>query len=150
MLNARLISLAAVVCALLASTLASSAAARPIDGYPAYPVATPDAGVRPIDGDPTASPDIRTSSLAGRTSTTRQDLRMPDTRDAAAGRGTFNAPLVTVVKVPQRQPAPVADGGIDWADAGIGAGTLLGTMVLVLGGTAVVARRRSLRTATAG
>ena len=53
-----------------------------------------------------------------------QDLRSPDAVDAASGRGTFSAPEVTVVKVPVPS-APVTaptGGGIDWADAGIGAG----------------------------
>jgi hypothetical protein len=44
------------------------------------------------------------------------DLRSPDTRDAAARRGTFSAPHVTVMKV--RQPTPSASG-MDWGEAGI-------------------------------
>src|SRR4051794_20828783 len=67
------------------------------------------------------------------------DLRSPDTRDAAEGRGTFNAPAVTVVRVPQ--PTPAADG-IDWRDAGIGAGALLGMIALGVAGSIVVVRRR--------
>ena len=35
-----------------------------------------------------------------------QDLRSPDARDAAEGRGTFNAPEVTVVKVPRPRAGP--------------------------------------------
>jgi hypothetical protein len=86
----------------------------------------------------------RTSSLAGTTSTPRQDVRSPDTRDYAEGRGTFNAPEVTVVKL--AQPAPAGDGGIDWGDAGIGAGSMLGLALLALGGTfAVVHRRQGAR-----
>ena len=45
-----------------------------------------------------------------------QDLRNPDTRDFADGRGTYNAPEVVVVKAP-----PVAQPtatGIDWAGVG--------------------------------
>jgi hypothetical protein len=67
-----------------------------------------------------------------------QDLRSPDSRDAADGRGTFNAPKVTVVEV----PAPADDGGLDWGDAGIGAGGALIAIALAFGGTAVVVRRR--------
>jgi hypothetical protein len=67
-----------------------------------------------------------------------QDLRSADTRDHAAGRGTFNAPEVVVVKVPQ--PSPAADGGIEWGDAGIGAAVLFG--LLALGGSAAIAHRR--------
>jgi hypothetical protein len=94
------------------------------------------------------SPDVRdaarTGSLAGTTSTPRQELRSPDTRDHAEGRGTFNAPEVTVVKL--AQPAPAGNGGIDWGDVGIGAGGLLGLALLALGGTfAVVHRRQGAR-----
>jgi hypothetical protein len=76
-----------------------------------------------------------------------QDLRSPDARDAAEGRGTFNAPEVTVVRVPADDPAPAADG-IDWADAGIGAAGVLGlTLVAIGGGIAVVKTSRTSRTA---
>jgi hypothetical protein len=67
-----------------------------------------------------------------------QDLRSGDARDAADGRGTFNSPEIVVVKAPPTtRPAP-ADG-IDWADAGIGAGGLLGVGLIAL---AVTHRRR--------
>jgi hypothetical protein len=71
-----------------------------------------------------------------------QDLRSPDARDAAEGRGTFNAPDVIVVDSGKQSPAPVADeGGIDWGDAGIGAGVLGGIALLAGGGVLVVQRR---------
>jgi hypothetical protein len=69
----------------------------------------------------------------------KQDLRSPDARDASEGRGTYTAPDVMVVKVPEPVPA---DGGIDWADAGIGAGGLLALMLLGLGGSLAVVHRR--------
>ena len=76
-----------------------------------------------------------------------QDLRSPDARDAAEGRGTFNAPEVTVVKVPAASPAPAGDG-IDWADVGIGAVGVLGlSLIAVGGGIAVVKTSRTSRTA---
>jgi hypothetical protein len=79
--------------------------------------------------------------------TTYQDLRSPDARDAADGRGTFNAPEVTVVKVPAAQPAPASDG-LDWGDAGIGAAGVLGLVLVALGGSlAVVKTSRTSRTA---
>jgi hypothetical protein len=109
---------------------------------------------------------------AAAASAPQQDLRSPDARDAAAGRGTVNAPdaitsqvftdrqraivegfkrspsyhealreAATVVKPPQ--PAPVlADDGIDWGDAGIGAGTMLGLILLALGSSLAVVHRR--------
>ena len=72
-----------------------------------------------------------------------QDLRSPDARDAGEGRGAFSAPEVMVVKVPQPQPptAPVA-GGIDWVDAGIGAGGLFALIALGLGGAFAVVHRK--------
>jgi hypothetical protein len=69
----------------------------------------------------------------------KQDLRSPDARDASQGRGTYTAPDVVVVKVPDPVPA---DGGINWADAGIGAGGLLGLVLLGLGGSLAVVHRR--------
>ncbi len=96
----------------------------------------------------TPVPDLRalakTSSLAGTTG--GQDMRSPDTRDVAAGRGTYNSPDVVIVKVPQASPAaapgPSSAGGIDWADAGIGAGSLLGLSLIGLGGALVIVHRR--------
>jgi hypothetical protein len=82
------------------------------------------------------SPDSR--DAATRTEP-KQDLRSPDARDASEGRGTYTAPNVMIVKVPE----PVqAEGGIDWADAGIGAGGLLGLALLGLGGSLAVVHRR--------
>ena len=76
-----------------------------------------------------------------------QDFRHPDTIDAANGRGPETVPDVTVVKVPTPAPAPVSsDGGLDWTDAGIGAGGML-AMIAIAGGAAVavVHRRRGFR-----
>jgi hypothetical protein len=72
-----------------------------------------------------------------------QDLRSADSRDAAEGRGTFSAPEVTVVTVPEpsvRGSAPSA--GLDWTAAGIGAGGTLAIVLLVLASTLTVVRRR--------
>jgi hypothetical protein len=69
----------------------------------------------------------------------KQDLRSPDTRDAGEGRGTYTAPNVMIVKV--REPVP-AQAGIDWADVSIGAGGLLGLILLGLGGSLAVVHRR--------
>lgn len=68
-----------------------------------------------------------------------QELRSSDARDAADGRGTFNSPQVVVVKA---QPRSAPANGIDWADAGIGAGGLLGMSVIALGGTLLITHRR--------
>jgi hypothetical protein len=68
------------------------------------------------------------------------DFRTADVREAAEGRGTFNAPGVTVVEVPQ--PAPSPDGGVDWADAAIGAGGATGLLAITLAGALTVRRRQ--------
>jgi hypothetical protein len=97
-------------------------------------------------GQDLRSPDAR-SVLAPQSASIGADLRSPDTRDAGQGRGTFSAPDVMVVKVHEPAPAPVSSAdGIDWSDAGIGAGVLLGLAALAFGGVFAVAHRR--RTAT--
>ena len=72
----------------------------------------------------------------------RQDLRSPDTRDAALGRRHLERP-----RRDGRQAAAAGARrrrGIDWGDAGIGAGTLFGVIVVGLGGAmAIVHRRRA-------
>ena len=68
-----------------------------------------------------------------------QDLRMPDTRDLASGRGTSSAPDVMVVKV--AEPA-TEGGGIDWAGIGIGAGAVACLVLISIGGAALVGQRR--------
>lgn len=89
---------------------------------------------------PTASADPHAADTHARAEAAQtQDLRSPDARDAAEGRGTHTAPNVMIVKVPE----PVrADRGIDWADAGIGAGGLLGLVLLGAGGSLAVVQRR--------
>jgi hypothetical protein len=69
-----------------------------------------------------------------------QDLRSPDARDTASGRGTFTVPRVTVVKV--AQPSQFTSGGFDWGDAGIGAGGVLALVLIAVGGSLVVTHRR--------
>jgi hypothetical protein len=84
------------------------------------------------------SPDGRDAAQAAQA---RQDLRSPDARDAAEGRGTVNGPQVVVVKA-QPQTRPALTNGIDWADAGIGAGGMLGLILLALGSILAVVHRR--------
>ena len=161
-----------VLCALIAGlamvALAAPAGARLIDeaqtvaGAPVNaggtdvaaadqqaPRAVANARGTDVAADQQARVEAATSSLAGTTSSPSQDLRAPDTRDATLDRGTFNAPDVTVVKLAQPAPAHV-NAGVDWRDAGIGAG-MLGMVVLGLAGaTAILHRRRRVpRAATA-
>ena len=68
------------------------------------------------------------------------DLRSPDAQDAAEGRGAWNAPQVTVLKI--SRPRVSSPSGFDWTDAGIGAAGALGLVLLAIGGTLVVAHGR--------
>jgi len=123
----------------LAAFAAPTAAAVPAD---LRSPDTRDAALTAATGGPQdlRSPDTRDAALTAEAAkgAPRQDLRSPDTRDFAAGRGTFSAPEVTVVKV--SEPSPVA-GGLDWADAGIGAGGMLGLVLVGVGGALVISRR---------
>jgi hypothetical protein len=67
------------------------------------------------------------------------DLRSPDARDFAAGRPVSDQPVFVVVPVPH--DTTVADR-LDWTDAGIGAGGALVLVATGLAGVFVVARRR--------
>jgi hypothetical protein len=125
----------------LAALAASTASAKPID------LRSQD-GTSSLAGTTSAAPrqDLRSAdtrdaarSAEARQGQPHQDLRSPDTRDRAAGRGTFSAPEVTVVKV--TEPAPPS-AGIDWGDAGIGAGSMLGLTLLALGSILAVVHRR--------
>ena len=100
--------------------------------------AAPVAGAAPAD---LRSPDARDAARTAEAATggPRQDLRSPDARDLAAGRGTFSAPEVMVVKV--SEPSSPPSGGLDWADAGIGAGGMLGLVLVGAGGALLIARR---------
>lgn len=90
-----------------------------------------------------AQQDLRSPDAvdAAQTALAKQDARSPDARDAAAGRGTFSAPRVTVVKIAEASPASSA-GGLDWGDAGIGAGAVLAIALIAIGGSLAVAHRR--------
>jgi hypothetical protein len=82
------------------------------------------------------SPDTRDAAeRAGHV----QDLRMPDTQDTATGRGLDRAPVVEFVDVPH------ADG-FDLTDAAVGAAAASGIVLIGAGGaaTAVRVRRRPL------
>jgi len=88
------------------------------------------------------SPDARDAATRTSTETntaSEVDARSPDARDVADGRGAWTVPPITVVRV--SQPAP-SSSGLDWADAGIGAGAVIGLMLLALGGALVIVHRR--------
>ena len=101
------------------------------------------------------------AALAAPTALAQQDLRNPDTRDVAKA-AQFDlrnpdtremaeagaaSPEVTVVRVPQ--PVPTADTGLDWRDAGIGAGGMLSLVLLAAAGILAVTHRRGTSSPTA-
>jgi hypothetical protein len=99
--------------------------------FPAYPT-------------PAGKGDTEAATATSRS----KDLRMPDTYDAAHGRGTFNAPDVTIVRVPSPAPASSpSGGGVEWEDVGIGAGGMLA--MIALAGSGMVALHRRQRTPAA-
>ena len=138
MLNHRLTRIAAIAVA-IAATGAPAASAEPMDSrfVPAPSVET---------SQDLRNPDTRDFAEGRGTQSTAstvqaRDLRSPDTRDYAEGRGTYNSPDVVVVKAPVPAPEPTATG-INWEDVGIGAGGLLAASRIALGGTLLVVQRR--------
>jgi len=144
MFNHRLTRTAAVTVA-LAAAAAPAASAEPIDaarGGIHYP---PPAQERPQDlrgADAQGAP----AGSGIEEPTPAQDMRHADTRDYAEGRGTYNSPDVVVVKAPAATE-PVATGGVDWQDIGIGAGGMLSLALIGAGGALVLVRRRSVQLA---
>ena len=114
---------AGAVALAVAAAAAPAAVAKPMDAPADYKLPQGFQTADPSDASPGPS----------------QDFRTPDTRDYADGRGTYNAPEVIVVKQPVVQPA--ADG-MDWADIGLGAGSVMGLSLIALGGGLLIVRRR--------
>jgi len=85
----------------------------------------------------TAQQDLRMPDTREAAARAKQDLRLPDTRDAAGGRGTENAPIVEFVEVPVAEPQ-----GFDWTDAGLGALAGVGVMLAGAGGAVATVRLR--------
>ena len=118
---------AGAVALAIAAAAAPAAVARPADEPPGW---TPPAGFETADTRDAVTP--------------QRELRNPDTVDYANGRGTYNAPEVVVVKDPAPVAQPAADG-MDWADVGLGAGSLLALSLIALGGGLVIVQRRGAR-----
>jgi hypothetical protein len=76
------------------------------------------------------SPDTRDAAMKAEA---QQDLRMPDTRDRAEGRGPETAPIVEFVEVAKPD-------GFDWTAAVLGATAGIG-LILIGVGTALTAAR---------
>lgn len=104
-------------------------------------LAAPAASARPLAERTFGSPDARDRAIAAER---YQDLRSPDTRDYAEGRGTFNAPEVTVVRIPQAAPSTPATG-LDWGDVGIGGAFAVALGLLGASAALLVIRRTAVR-----
>jgi hypothetical protein len=140
MFNHRLTRTAAVALA-IAAAAAPAAAARPVDGPADWKLPQ---GFQTADTRDAVTPrGLYEPMRPEGQPQPPQDLRHPDTVDFANGRGTYNSPEVVVVEA-----APVVEptaDGLDWADAGIGAGSVFAMTLIGLGGALFVVHRRSAR-----
>jgi hypothetical protein len=68
----------------------------------------------------------------------------PDARDRAEGRTTPDV-IVVSAATPAAAPSTATGGGIDWTDAGLGAGCVLGLTLISIGGALVAVRRHGTR-----
>jgi hypothetical protein len=138
MFNRRITRTVAVTLA-LGAVAAPSAVARPIDSVPSQNLRGADA-----QGAPSANDFAGRGTYQPVPAVETQDLRHADTRDYAEGRGTYNSPDVVIVKAPAATE-PVATGGVDWQDVGVGAGGMLSLALIGAGGALVVVRRRTVQ-----
>jgi hypothetical protein len=115
-------------------------------GIAAFAALAPAAVAMPSDGP------VQTSSPAGTTSVTRQDLRSPDARDAATrpqsgtahlpGPPVFPTANVTLPPVHHSRTVQVdASNGFDVTDAALGAGGAFAAIVIVSAGGVALRRR---------
>jgi hypothetical protein len=130
-------TIAPLAALLAAGTLATPAIARPIDS-PADPARSDSTYEPPLGFYTVPGYDERHGTHA--TYELPLGFRTADVTDAADGRGTFTAPEVTVIKVPQ--PARSPELGVDWADAAIGAGGATALLAITLAGEVTVRRRQ--------
>lgn len=99
-------------------------------------LAAPSAFAQPAD---VSGPNAGATQHASGT----DDRRSPDTQDAAQGRRIVASTPVEIVRVKHSSAT-----GFDWGDAAIGAGGTMGAVILCLGGTVALTRRRRVPTAT--
>ena len=134
----------------LTTAIAVAALAAPATALPVEELGNPDSKAAAIEAQreqpvyqDLRNPDSKAAAIeAQREQPVYQDLRNPDSKAAAieAQRGT-----------PAETPAPPtiaqSSPGFDWGDAGIGAGSALGLLLIALSVSFTVAHRRN-RTAT--
>jgi hypothetical protein len=141
MKHSRLTTSAALALAIAAVAAPTASAYTDLRSPDTRDAAQAAGSVQSETGQNLRSPDANDAARAAGSvqSEPVQNLRAPDTNDAAVGRGTFSAPEVTVVRL--SESAPSSDG-LDWGDAGIGAGALFGLILLGMGSTLAVMQRR--------
>jgi hypothetical protein len=106
--------------------------------------AAPAALAQPIN------PPSRDARHAAASTQRVNDLRSPDTRDAADGRQIVDTgpPTWAVNPHPITRPRAIASApssGLDWGSAGIGAAAVLGAFAIAAAGILGVRRRRVAR-----
>jgi hypothetical protein len=82
-----------------------------------------------------AQQDLRSPDTREAAQRALQDFRSPDARDSSEGRGMDKAPIVEFVEV--QEP-----NGFDWADAWLGAAAGIGLVLIGAGTAMTVARMR--------
>ena len=83
-----------------------------------------------------AQQDLRSPDTRDAAAQTSQDLRSPDARDAATGPRTAPTFIVT----PAPQAVVETSSGFDWGSAAIGAAAILGLLAIGAGGVLVLRR----------
>jgi hypothetical protein len=82
-----------------------------------------------------AQQDLRSPDTREAAQRALQDFRSPDARDSSEGRGMDTAPIVEFVEVAE-------PSGFDWSDAGLGAAGGIGLMLVGTGGAIATVRLR--------
>ena len=138
MLNKRFI---ATTVAVLAVGVPSTALAKP--GPLGLETAEETTSAPVVQTQDLRSPDSR-DAAAGLSAVAVQDLRSPDARDSAASgslAGTVTPPETTAVAV----KTVAVDNGFEWGSAGIGAGAMLAIVLALVAAAALMPRHRGVR-----
>ena len=88
------------------------------------------------------NPDSRSAAIASERADTYLDLRNPDSRGPAVEVET------AVPETPSPVEAQATSSGFDWGDAGIGAGAVLGLLLIGISVVFTVSHRRNRALAT--
>jgi hypothetical protein len=138
MYNLNTMQRAVVLGAASLALTASPALAQP--DYPATHV------TQSAPGQAASSIDLRSPDAQDATHGPSIDLRSPDATDASSGPVRATSSLAGTTSASPRVAAAVqpakADDDIDWSSVAIGAGAILGVMLVGVGGVAMTHRTR--------